>query len=107
CNLNTPSEVKWLSPRVRNYIASHSPNRERETGLRIGCTEKRRANFLIGNPSVISPGPFRKYKSRVSGQFCEIWQSNRRFFSAVKTGWRRERDSNPRYGFATLSLDVP
>jgi len=29
-----------------------------------------------------------------------------RIFSAVQTAWRRGRDSNPRYSFVTLSLDV-
>ena len=38
--------------------------------------------------------------------FCEDFDVPQPDFSAVQTAWRRERDSNPRSGFVTLSLDV-
>src|SRR5947209_1589673 len=45
-------------------------------------------------------------------KIAELWSfsgsSSQRVgnFSAVQTAWRRERDSNPRYGFGTVSLEV-
>jgi hypothetical protein len=38
--------------------------------------------------------------------YSRISAQSERNFSAVKTAWRRGKDSNPQYGFAALSLDV-
>jgi hypothetical protein len=37
--------------------------------------------------------------SRNMGKIREFMRKCRRKFSAIQTAWRRERDSNPRYGF--------
>jgi hypothetical protein len=37
--------------------------------------------------------------------FLAILRAIQADFSALQTVWRRERDSNPRYSFVTLSLD--
>jgi hypothetical protein len=48
------------------------------------------------------------FRARIAkyGHFSRISAQGDRNFSAFQTAWRREQDSNPRYGFAALSLDV-
>src|ERR1039458_9188035 len=53
--------------------------------------------------SPVCPGTIAKY-----GQFSRISEVEEPAFSAVQTAWRRERDSNPRYGFPYSGFqDVP
>ena len=78
----------------------HSPNSLLETGLRMCPREKEPGQWLPSLPAV------RSLQSGLSGKNREKWACLAYFaskgqgrFSAVQTAWRRERDSNPRYGF--------
>jgi hypothetical protein len=87
-------------------IALHSPNALLETGLRVCAPEKSqdRSPFAAEQSVLCSPvclPTIAKY-----GHYSRISALSELNFSAVQTAWRRERDSNPRYGFAALSLDV-
>ena len=77
-----------------------------KTGLRMCPAEKRRDSdpFAAEQSVLCSPvclGIIAKY-----GHLSRISEVEEPTFSAVQTAWRREVDSNPRYGFATLSLDI-
>jgi len=87
-------------------IALHSPEALIETGLHMCPLEKSQemTAFAAEQSVLCSPvclGIIAKYGhcSRISAQ--SEWS-----FRAVQTVWRRKRDSNSRYGFVALRLDV-
>jgi hypothetical protein len=67
---------------------AHVPSREKP---------RKRPPTPWGSP--FSALPFVDDILRKTGIFRVFRDKARREFSAVKTCWRRERDSNPRYGF--------
>jgi hypothetical protein len=92
----------WPTP--RSLIALHSPNARIETGLRMRPPEKRQhSDLFAADESVLcSPvclGIIAKY-----GHFSRISGESTRDFSAVQTGWRRERNSNFVYRFPPRSV---
>ncbi len=62
----------------------------------------------LGNRAVHVPffGPVWSRKFAKWRPFSAFSREDAEWFSAVQTAWRRERDSNPRSGFGTLSLEV-
>jgi hypothetical protein len=54
--------------------------------------------------SAFSAVRFVEALARQMGMFRAFGEKNWRNFSAVKTWWRRERDSNPRYGFPYIGF---
>ena len=65
------------------------------------CVVERKARHsdLLTASSPFSPVPFVCALTRKMGMIRVFRGEMRREFSAVQTAWRRERDSNPRYGF--------
>ena len=93
-------------PNPRIVIALRSPSALAETGLPMCLAEKcQTVTAFDAEQSVLcSPvclGLIAKY-----GHYSGILVESKREFSAIKTEWRRGRDSNPRYlfGYAGLSL---
>jgi hypothetical protein len=100
------TKVNSLGSNSRPLIALPSPYAHLETGLRTCPPEKSLGNDCIRYRGVRSPGPVCLGIIAKYGHYSRIWAQSERNFSAAQTAWRRERDSNPRSGFAALSLDV-
>jgi hypothetical protein len=83
----------------RIVIALHSPNALIETGPRECSPEKRGTVLPSLRSSAFSAVRFLEQISRQMGILRVFGGTERRNFSAVKTCWRRERDSHPRYHF--------
>jgi hypothetical protein len=95
-----------LSPHHRFVIAFRSPKGIVETGL-LTCPSERmaakpcprhRVSHFLQSGFRASIAKFRRFPAFLRGI-----QSD---FSALQTVWRRGRDSNLRYSFVALSLDV-
>ena len=95
-----------LSPDHRFVIAMHSPDGVVETGLPVRRPEKVSVRALSSVLSDTFSSPVRERKRAKLRRFRAISRVMQAAFSALQTAWRSERDSNPRYGFATLNLDV-
>ncbi len=95
--------TKWLkriaSLNHRFTIVMHSPLVSVGTGLQLCPQEKKgcKAARLRVRGRFLRSG-LTAYIAEF-GLFPEILRAIREDFSAIQTVWRRERDSNPRYGF--------
>ena len=91
--------VNSLESNLWLVIAFHSPNALLETGLRMCPPEKGRDSDRLRRRAVRSlrSDLFRDY--RETRATLRISEAEEPTFSAAQTAWRRERDSNPRYGF--------
>jgi hypothetical protein len=77
-----------------------------ETGLRM-CPRRNAAQEPHRKPR--SPFSAVRFARRIIakyGRFLRISNEEAPTFSAFQTGWRRERNSNPRYGFGAPNSDV-
>jgi hypothetical protein len=101
-----PTRVNSLRPNPRLLIALHSPNALPQTGLRMCLPEKSRTLTAFGAEQSVLCSPVCLGIIAKYGHFLRISEEVGPTFSAVQTTWRRERDSNPRYSFAALSLDI-
>jgi hypothetical protein len=97
--LDVPREVNPQCTNLRLLIAFHSPYAFLETGLRMCLPEKSQGNTafhaersVLCNP--VCQGTIAKYE-----HYSRISALRERNFSAVKTAWRSECDSNSRYRF--------
>ena len=79
------------SPLVR--LAQHC-----KPDFTYGAPEKDTRNHP-GSQALVSPVRSRVDNQRNCGNIRRIQRGVGEDFSAVQTGWRRERDSNPRYSF--------
>jgi hypothetical protein len=77
-----------------------------ETGLQAGPPEKKTAKLADGIEGDTFSGPVCERESAELRRFLVIFGIIRADFSALQTVWRRGRDSNSRYSFDALSLDV-
>jgi hypothetical protein len=89
------TRVNSLGPNPRIVIALRSPSALAETGLPLCLAEKCQtfSAFATGQSVLCSPvylGLIAKY-----GHYSGTWVEIKRDFSAVKTEWRRGRDSLP------------
>ena len=99
-------KVKSPSLHYQVLIALHSPDGVVETGLLWCPPEKTRSKAHLQHSAVhFLRSDFRARIGKVR-PFLAISREIQEDFSALQTVWRREVDSNPRYGFATLSLDT-
>src|ERR1700691_4612277 len=102
----TASEVKSHSLIDRFLVVFHSPTGMAETGPLAFRSEKtgRAAKCSANTKNFLRFGltmkttDWRGFRTIIGEQLAD--------FSALQTVWRRERDSNPRAPFATLSLDI-
>jgi hypothetical protein len=100
------SEVKSHSSIDRFLVVFHSPTAMAETGL-LACRSEK-----TGRVSGCNAGPKDFLWSGLTMKLAN-WRGFRAIFgeqladsSALQTVWRRGRDSNPRYRFVRLNLDV-
>ena len=72
-------------------------------GCKSDCSSllqrKRPVNVILCSGSPFSAVRFVEQELRKMAVFRGFLGKQGREFSALQTGWRRERDSNPRYGF--------
>jgi hypothetical protein len=87
-------------------IALCSPDGIVGTGLPMCPSEKRRSRTRSRGESEAFSSPVQLQYLQNLPRFLAIFEEMRRGFSAFQTAWLSGRDSNPWYGFATLSLDV-
>ena len=100
------TKVKAASPHHQFVIALHSPDGIDETGL-LGCHPERMPVKIACNiVQRTFSSPVWKQELKELRRFRAIVRTMRQDFSALQTVWRSERDSNPRSGFLTLSLDI-
>jgi hypothetical protein len=99
-------KVNSLGSNPRLVIALHSPNALLETGLRICLPEKSRDSTAFSAEQSVLRSPVCLGIIAKYGHYLRISEQGERNFSAVQTAWRRGLDSNPRYSFAELSLDI-
>jgi len=99
-------KVNSLRLNPRSLIALHSPSALLETGLRMCLPEKSQDSTAFDAEQSVLYGPVCLGIIAKYGHYSRIPALNERNFSAVQTAWRREQDSNPRYSFAALSLDI-
>ena len=83
-----------------------SPDRSDETGLPIHRSEKMKASREGRTGESILSSAVREEKFANWRAFREDFNELRPEFASAQTVWRRERDSNSRYGFGLQSLDV-
>jgi len=100
------TKVKLLLPNSQLVIALHSPNPPSKPDCASVLRRKAGKTMPDVPTSPFSAVRFVEEESRKMGIFRVFGGKERRNFSALQTAWRREGDSNPRYGFATLSLDI-
>jgi hypothetical protein len=79
-------------------IALRSPNALLKTGLRVCLLEKSQDSTAFDAEQSVLYGPVCLGIIAKYGHYSRISAQSQRNFSAVQTAWRRERDSNPRYG---------
>ncbi len=80
-------------------IARHSPSEDFETGLPSSPPEKSTPRWDLKRSAGHSLWSGFKRRSAELRQFREYFASTQRNFSATKTGWRREQNSNSQYSF--------
>jgi hypothetical protein len=103
---NKPTRVYllWLNPDLRSHYIRLRPLLKPD----CPCALQRKAKTVtafVAKRSVLS-GPVCLEIITKYGHFSRISEVEDPTFSAVQTAWRRKRDSNSRYGFVALSLDV-
>ncbi len=98
------SEVKWLSPKDRFVIALRSPGSIAELRLCICPPEKNGPEFALLRILTNSLQSNSAAKFEEMRRISKISRATETKFSAMQTEWRRERDSNPRYGFPYIGF---
>ena len=92
-------QVKARSPSDRFLIALHSPELNFQTGPTLSRPEKKAAKLAFQlKYDTFSKSGF-SVKHAELRAFPPNFRGMLQSFSAPETCWRRERDSNPRYGF--------
>jgi hypothetical protein len=94
------ARVNSRCPKLAILIALHSPHAILETGLRMCHPEKSPHIEAMRSPAVRSLQSMLLSKYREQRAcFAYFRRKGQRNFSAVRTCWRRECDSNLHYGF--------
>jgi hypothetical protein len=96
----------WTSPLHRFLIALRSPTARLETGLHSRLPEKTPDYGSFAEEWSVLRSPVWLSIIAKYGHCSRISAQGERKFCAVQTAWRRKRDSNSRYGFVGLRLDV-